>query len=201
MNNTFRTFLLMLLLTLLFVWIGGEIGGTQGAFMAFLAAAAMNFIAYWFSDKLLFKRYQAHELKPGDQSRLYSIVEDLSKKANIPIPRVYIIPQQTPNAFATWKSGSCPYVYRQSFFWRVAASLFDASACRRTHQKAAQHRSTAWDGCCYIINLIDHYHSLKNVLISDSQGIIKSYSVKGFFRHINCSCVWCGGNLYRQLCE
>jgi heat shock protein HtpX len=66
----------------------------------------MNFIAYWFSDKMVLKRYQAHELKPGDQSRLYSAVEDLSKKANIPMPGVYIIPQQTPNAFATGRNPS-----------------------------------------------------------------------------------------------
>lgn len=102
MSNNVRTFFLMTVLTVLFVWIGGEVGGKQGAFLAFLAAAAMNFFAYWFSDKLVLKQYRAQEAETG--SRLYRIVESLIQKANLPMPKVYVIPEQTPNAFATGRN-------------------------------------------------------------------------------------------------
>jgi heat shock protein HtpX len=102
MSNNIRTFLLMTVMTVLFVWIGGQVGGRQGAVLAFLAAAAMNFFAYWFSDKLVLKQYRAQQAEPG--SRLYRIVEALAQKANLPMPKVYIIPEQTPNAFATGRN-------------------------------------------------------------------------------------------------
>jgi heat shock protein HtpX len=102
MSNNVRTFLLMTVLTVLFVWIGGQVGGRQGAMLAFLAAAAMNFFAYWFSDKMVLMQYRAHQAEPG--SRLYRIVEPLAQKANLPMPKVYIIPEQTPNAFATGRN-------------------------------------------------------------------------------------------------
>jgi heat shock protein HtpX len=102
MSNNVRTFFLMTVLTVLFVWIGGEVGGKQGAFLAFLAAAAMNFFAYWFSDKLVLKQYRAQEAETD--SRLYRIVESLIQTANLPMPKVYIIPEQTPNAFATGRN-------------------------------------------------------------------------------------------------
>lgn len=102
MSNNIRTFLLMTGLTVLFVVLGGEVGGRQGAILAFLAAAAMNFFAYWFSDKMVLKQYRAQQAEPG--SRLYNIVEPLAQKANLPMPKVYIIPEQTPNAFATGRN-------------------------------------------------------------------------------------------------
>lgn len=102
MSNNVRTFLLMTVLTVLFVWIGGQVGGRQGALLAFLAAAAMNFFAYWFSDKMVLKQYRAQQAEPG--SRLYRIVESLIQRANLPMPKVYIIPEQTPNAFATGRN-------------------------------------------------------------------------------------------------
>ncbi len=102
MSNNFRTFLLMTMMTVLFVWIGGEVGGRQGVVLAFLAAAAMNFFAYWFSDKMVLAQYRAQQAEPG--SRLYRIVEPLVQKANLPMPKVYIIPEQTPNAFATGRN-------------------------------------------------------------------------------------------------
>lgn len=104
MGNNARTVFLMATLTVLFVLIGGQVGGKQGAVMAFLAAAAMNFFAYWFSDKMVLRQYRAQQVGPGDNSRLYRIVESLAQKANLPVPKVYIIPEQTPNAFATGRN-------------------------------------------------------------------------------------------------
>jgi heat shock protein HtpX len=102
MSNNVRTFFLMTVLTVLFVWIGGQVGGRQGAVLAFIAAAAMNFFAYWFSDKMVLKQYRAQEAEPG--SRLHRIVESLIQRANLTMPKVYIIPEQTPNAFATGRN-------------------------------------------------------------------------------------------------
>ncbi|MBN1153556.1 zinc metalloprotease HtpX [candidate division KSB1 bacterium] len=104
MKSNSRTFLLMLALTVLFVWVGGELGGTQGSIIAFIAAAAMNLYGYWFSDKLVLRSYRAKEVGPGENSRLYNIVSSLASRANLPMPKVYIIPQETPNAFATGRN-------------------------------------------------------------------------------------------------
>jgi heat shock protein HtpX len=103
MNRT-RTFFLMVLLTVLFVVIGGAVGGRQGAVMAFLFAAAMNFFSYWFSDTMILKRYAASQVGPADQSRLYEIVAQLAQKAGLPMPKVFVIPEQNPNAFATGRN-------------------------------------------------------------------------------------------------
>jgi heat shock protein HtpX len=104
MENNLRTFVLMAVLTVLFVWLGGMIGGRQGAVVALVAAAGMNFFGYWFSDKLVLKRYRAREVGPGDDSRLYRIVSELAPRAGLPMPKVYVIPQPTPNAFATGRN-------------------------------------------------------------------------------------------------
>ena len=103
MNRT-RTFFLMVLLTILFVVIGGAVGGSEGAFMAFVVAAAMNFFSYWFSDKIILKRYGASQVGPEDQSRLYGVVAGLAQKAGLPMPKVFVIPEQNPNAFATGRN-------------------------------------------------------------------------------------------------
>jgi len=103
MNRT-RTFLLMVLLTILFVVIGGAVGGREGSVMAFLFAATMNFFSYWFSDKMILKRYAASQVGPEDQSRLYGIVAELAQKAGLPMPKVFVIPEQSPNAFATGRN-------------------------------------------------------------------------------------------------
>jgi heat shock protein HtpX len=103
MNRT-RTFFLMVLLTILFVVIGGAVGGREGSVMAFLFAAAMNFFSYWFSDKMILKRYAASQVGPEDKSRLYGIVAELSQKAGLPMPKVFVIPEQSPNAFATGRN-------------------------------------------------------------------------------------------------
>jgi heat shock protein HtpX len=106
MNNVIRTFLLMAVLTVLFVWIGGALGGQNGAIIAFIAAGVMNFFAYWFSDKMVLKQYRAQEASPDNSPRLYNMVAALASKANLPMPKVYIIPEQTPNAFATGRNPS-----------------------------------------------------------------------------------------------
>lgn len=101
MNRT-RTFFLMALLTVLFVIIGGFVGGGQGGLIAFLIAAAMNLFSYWFSDKLILKRYSASQA--GPETRLYRIVAQLVQKADLPMPKVFVIPEQNPNAFATGRN-------------------------------------------------------------------------------------------------
>jgi len=103
MNRT-RTFVLMVSLTILFVLVGGAMGGSEGAVTAFVFAAVMNFFAYWFSDKIILRRYAASEVGPEDQSRLYRIVAELAQKAGLPMPRVFVIPEKSPNAFATGRN-------------------------------------------------------------------------------------------------
>jgi len=104
MTNNLKTFLLMTILTVVFVWIGGIIGGTQGSIIAFLIAAAMNLYSYWFSDKLVLNQYRATQVGPNDNSRLYNIVASLARSSNLPMPKVYLIPDQAPNAFATGRN-------------------------------------------------------------------------------------------------
>ncbi len=104
MTSMFKTFMLMTLLTVGFVWIGGAMGGQTGAMIAFVIAAGMNFYSYWFSDKMVLKRYRATEIGPEDDPLLYHIVEQLAENANLPMPKIYVIPQQTPNAFATGRN-------------------------------------------------------------------------------------------------
>ena len=103
MNRT-RTFFLMVTLTILFVVIGGAVGGKQGTVMALLFAAGMNIFSYWFSDKMVLRRYRAAQVGPEDQSRLYTIVEELVHKADLPMPKVFVIPERNPNAFATGRN-------------------------------------------------------------------------------------------------
>lgn len=97
--NTMRTFILMAALTALFVFIGNLIGGQNGMIMAFMFAMLMNFISYWFSDKIVLKMYRAQEASPA--SELYAMVRTLATRAQLPMPKVYIIPGEQPNAFAT----------------------------------------------------------------------------------------------------
>ncbi len=102
MENNLRTFLLMAVLTVIFIWVGGQIGGRSGMVMAFLVAGAMNFFAYWFSDKMVLRHYRAQVAEPG--SRLYRIVAEQAQRAQLPMPKVYLIPEQSPNAFATGRN-------------------------------------------------------------------------------------------------
>ena len=91
----------MIGLTLLFIWFGGMIAGQMGMIIAFLAAAGMNFYAYYYSDQAVLKHYHAIPVDQNSASGLYNIVFRLTQKAGLPMPALYIIPEQQPNAFAT----------------------------------------------------------------------------------------------------
>ncbi len=98
--------MLLTTLTVLFVFIGSLIGGQQGMIIAFFFAVAMNFFSYWFSDKVVLKMYRAKEVDESTAPRLYGQVHILSLQAELPMPRVYIIPSDSPNAFATGRNPS-----------------------------------------------------------------------------------------------
>ena len=99
-----KTVVLLTLLTLLFVWVGGMVGGQQGMLIAFMMAGVMNFISYFYSDQLVLRHYNAIEVSRGEAGGLYAIVERLCAKASLPLPKIYIIPESTPNAFATGRN-------------------------------------------------------------------------------------------------
>ena len=99
--NTLRTVLLMTVLTLLLVFAGGLVGGQNGALMALIMAGVMNLGSYWFSDKIVIAMYRG---KPVESGPLYDVVAELCQRNNLPMPRVYILPQNTPNAFATGRN-------------------------------------------------------------------------------------------------
>jgi heat shock protein HtpX len=101
MSNIFKTGLLLAVLTAMLVLIGGAIGGRQGMVVAFFFAVVMNFFSYWFSDKIVLAMYQAQPVDEAAAPRLYGIVRRLATRAGLPMPRVYIVPTDTPNAFAT----------------------------------------------------------------------------------------------------
>ncbi len=102
--NTMKTFLLMGLLTVLLVVIGRAIGGQGGMVMAFLFALLMNFGSYWFSDKIVLRMYGAQELAQADNPALFQMVQELAGRAGLPMPRLYLIPNAQPNAFATGRA-------------------------------------------------------------------------------------------------
>lgn len=93
-----------MVLTTLFVGVGGLIGGREGVVIAFLFAMAMNFFTYWFSSSIVLKMYKAQEVKESENSQLIAMVRKLAQTANIPMPKVYIIPNGMPNAFATGRN-------------------------------------------------------------------------------------------------
>ena len=102
--NTFRTTILLAVLTALLVWIGDMLGGRQGAVIALVIAGGMNFFSYWFSDKIVLKMYGGQEITANDDPELYGLVSDLATRAGLPMPKVYVIPEETPNAFATGRN-------------------------------------------------------------------------------------------------
>jgi len=99
--NLVKTGLLLGALTGLLMLIGGYFGGKQGVIIAFIFAMAMNLGSYWFSDKLILRMYKAQEVSENQAAELYAMVRNLALKASLPMPKVYIIPEDTPNAFAT----------------------------------------------------------------------------------------------------
>ncbi len=102
--NQLKTVLLLGTLTGLLIVIGGALGGENGMIIAFAIAVAMNFFSYWFSDKIVLGIYRAKELSESDAPRLFLIIRKLTTKAGLPMPRVYLIPNKTPNAFATGRN-------------------------------------------------------------------------------------------------
>jgi heat shock protein HtpX len=104
--NGLKTTLLLVTLTLLFIWIGFALGGQRGMLIAFGFAVLMNFISYWFSDKIVLKMYRAEEANEQSAPQLVSVVRSVATAAGLPMPRVYIIPKDTPNAFATGRNPS-----------------------------------------------------------------------------------------------
>jgi heat shock protein HtpX len=102
MSNTIKTAMLLGLMSALLMGIGQMLGGGQGLILGFFFAAIMNFGSYWFSDKVVLRMYNAQEVGPGH--RLYSIVGRLAQRAGLPMPRCYVIPELSPNAFATGRN-------------------------------------------------------------------------------------------------
>ena len=102
--NYFKTFVLMTLLTVILIAAGGVLGGTQGMVIALVFAAIMNIGTYWFSDKMVLSMYHATPVTEAEQPELYSIVRNLAVMGNIPMPKVYIVDEDTPNAFATGRN-------------------------------------------------------------------------------------------------
>ncbi|MGC8784927.1 MAG: zinc metalloprotease HtpX [Armatimonadota bacterium] len=99
--NTLKVGVLLVALTALFIFVGDAIGGRGGAMIAFALALVMNFVSYWFSDKIVLGMYGARALSPAEAPDLYRLVERLSDRAGIPVPRLYVVPGEQPNAFAT----------------------------------------------------------------------------------------------------
>jgi heat shock protein HtpX len=104
MNNNIKTLFLLAGLTAIMVFLGKAIGGQQGMMIAFILALGMNFISYWFSDKIVLRMYGAQEVDPSQAPELHQIVEELAREAGVPKPKVYVVPTESPNAFATGRN-------------------------------------------------------------------------------------------------
>jgi len=102
--NGFKTALLLVILTVLLVSIGYFVGGRGGLTIALIMALVMNMVTYWFSDKIVLAMYRAKEIKESDNPRLYRIVRQIAQTSNMPMPKVYIVPNPSPNAFATGRN-------------------------------------------------------------------------------------------------
>jgi heat shock protein HtpX len=104
MFNLLKTAVLMAAITALFMAIGALLGGRAGMMLAFAIALAMNFFSYWFSDKLVLRMYRAQEVDEATAPQFYRLVRDLAARAELPMPRVYLIQEDAPNAFATGRN-------------------------------------------------------------------------------------------------
>lgn len=103
MGNQIKTFFLLSFMTLIFVFIGSAFG-KEGMIIAFIIAVGINFVSYYFSDRLILAIYRAKEISYNDNPLVYNIVAELTQKANMPMPKVYLIPSANPNAFATGRN-------------------------------------------------------------------------------------------------
>lgn len=106
MGNTFKTAFLLTLLTLLLMFIGRAFGGQNGMILALGLAVVMNFVSYFYSDKIALAMYRAQPVTREELPRAYEIVERLTQKIGIPMPKIYVIPTESPNAFATGRNPS-----------------------------------------------------------------------------------------------
>ncbi len=104
MFNMMKTAILMAAITALFMAIGGMIGGRTGMMLALVVAVGMNFFSYWFSDKLVLKMYNAREVDATSAPQFYAMVQELAQRAHLPMPKVYLIDENAPNAFATGRN-------------------------------------------------------------------------------------------------
>ncbi|HKX43887.1 MAG TPA: M48 family metalloprotease, partial [Burkholderiaceae bacterium] len=104
MFNMLKTAVLMAAITALFMAIGSLLGGRQGMMLALVVALGMNFFSYWFSDKLVLKMYNAREVDESSAPQFYRMVRELAQRAELPMPRVYLIDEDAPNAFATGRN-------------------------------------------------------------------------------------------------
>ena len=104
MGNVLKTGFLLAVLTCLVVLVGQALGGQQGMLIAFVLALGMNFFSYWFSDKMVLAMYRAQPIDEAAAPELYGMVRTLATRASIPMPKVYVIPNETPNAFATGRN-------------------------------------------------------------------------------------------------
>jgi len=106
MSNTLKTTALLAALTVLFVLIGGMVGGEQGMVVAFVVAGLMNFASYWWSDRIVLWMYGAQQVSEAEAPEFHALVRRLAQRAGLPMPKVYVIPTDTPNAFATGRNPS-----------------------------------------------------------------------------------------------
>jgi heat shock protein HtpX len=102
--NTVKTVFLMTLMMVLFLLVGGLLGGKDGLIIAFIFSLGMNFFSYWFSDKIVLSIYGAQEVTEQEAPQLYAMVRRLTQRANLPMPKVYVINNPNPNAFATGRN-------------------------------------------------------------------------------------------------
>ncbi|MEO3711690.1 zinc metalloprotease HtpX [Roseateles flavus] len=104
MFNMMKTAILMAAITALFMAIGSVLGGRQGMLLALVIALGMNFFSYWFSDKMVLRMYNAQEVDESSAPQFYRMVRELAQRAGLPMPRVYLIEEDAPNAFATGRN-------------------------------------------------------------------------------------------------
>jgi heat shock protein HtpX len=104
MFNLMKTAMLMAAITALFMFMGSVIGGQQGMMIALVVALGMNFFSYWFSDKLVLKMYNAQQVDAQSAPQFYGMVQELAQRAQLPMPKVYLIQEDAPNAFATGRN-------------------------------------------------------------------------------------------------
>ena len=104
MLNQVKTLVFLAVITALFLWLGQRLGGQAGMLIALIVAAVMNIGVYWFSDRIVLRMYNAQPAGPSEAPDLYRAIQDLAMQANLPMPKVYLIPDAAPNAFATGRN-------------------------------------------------------------------------------------------------